>query len=120
MSQHTPGPWYSEIETHQAPLLDRYAAAVHVGSPWDGTLRTLARIPEGDPPYDDEAQARAEADAHLIAAAPEMLAVLESIYVDLVDYSKRLSGAYSTGAIALSSCADQVSAVIRKAKGGAS
>lgn len=66
------------------------------------------------------ADPRCEGDARLIAAAPEMLAVLESVYVDLVDYSKRLEGAYSTGAIALSSCADQVAQVIAKAKGGAS
>jgi hypothetical protein len=53
-------------------------------------------------------------DLALMLAAPEMLEVLESVYVDLVDYSKRLSEAYSTGSIALSSCADQIHAVIAK------
>ena len=56
-------------------------------------------------------------DLSVILAGPDMLAVLESVYVDLVDYSKRLEGAYSTGSIALGSCADQVHAVIRKARG---
>ena len=56
-------------------------------------------------------------DLALLLAAPEMLAVLETVYIDLVDYSKRLSGAYDTGAIALGSCADLVAAVIYKAKG---
>ena len=57
------------------------------------------------------------ASLKLVAAAPDMLAVLESVYVDLVTYSKRLSGSYDTGAIALGSCADQVAAVIKRAKG---
>lgn len=118
MAEHTPGPWTAEIEAHSASSA-RFAANVYTGNPYLGTYRSVARVCEPEHGYDGDEQARAIADAHLMAAAPEMLACLESVYEDLVDYGKRLSEAYSTGSIALLSCADQVHRTIQKAKGKA-
>lgn len=104
MAEHTPPPWHFE-------RLSETGGALH------GWI-----LPEGVTADDEEpcvayVEGVGAVDLVLILAGPSMLAVLESVYVDLVDYSKRLSGSYDTGAIALGSCADQVHAVIRKARG---
>lgn len=109
MAAGTPGPWrhYSGAIVAKDRTSRSENAIVHVAKVGAFEDKELLRF-NGD---------RWRADAHLIAAAPLMLETLESIYVDLVDYAKRLEGAYSTGAIALSSCADQVHRVIQQAKG---
>lgn len=119
MAEHTPGPWTTEIEAHKGPD-DWYAAAIGVGSPWSGTYRTLARIHQGDPSWSEEAQARAEADANLIAAAPEMYALLENLHADLARYAKVTEEVWSSGSIAFDSMASDVSRVLAKARGEAS
>ncbi len=109
---HSPGPWVAEPNRR----LRSQVMSESIGVRGPGGLYLAAAFDFNRTDRDAEV----EANARLIAAAPDMLAVMESIYVDLVDYSKQLSGSYSTGSIALSSCADQVAAVIAKAKGGAS
>lgn len=106
MSEHTSAPW----------AICAFPSSYSVTTPTHGGKHSgcvIASVKNRRPGVSGDPHA----DAHLIAAAPEMLAVLESVYVDLVDFSKRLEGAYSTGAIALASCADQVAAVIANAKG---
>lgn len=116
MAEQLTEQWTAEIDEHRAAN-DWYEAAIWTGIPLTRSHQVVARVCSVEPTYDEDAQDLAKARAHIIAAAPEMLAVLESLYVDLVDYSKRLEGAYSTGSIALASCADQVRAVLQKAKG---
>lgn len=82
MSEQTAGPWL-EIEEHQASS-EWYAAAIHVGSPFDGSLRTLARIPQADPHWDAEAVERTLAEARVMAAAPELMAALRAM-LDAMD-----------------------------------
>lgn len=110
-TKHTPGPW-NVCEPSTWPS-DTAMEGWRLAAGWQVGIRPGFCIAF----VDGENPEQCEANAHLIAAGPEMLAVLKSIYIDLVDYSKRLSGAYDTGAIALGSCADQVAAVIRKAEG---
>lgn len=77
-TSHTPGPWNLELEEHRAPS-DWMAGVVAVGNPYEGTYRALARVSQPEHAYDDEENARVEADARLIAAAPDLLAALQSI-----------------------------------------
>lgn len=60
-TKHTPGPWQMNPNNHQEILAD--------GRTPDNTV--VAIVPVGQP------------DAHLIAAAPEMLAALEVVYEHL-------------------------------------
>jgi hypothetical protein len=66
--KHTPGPWYP-VTLDASP---DHAWAI------DSELHEVARLPE----WTDN-QTEAEANARLIAAAPEMLAALESLAVGL-------------------------------------
>lgn len=86
MAEHTPGPWTAEIEEHRAPS-DRYSANVYAGQPTNG-YRSVARIPQPERAWDGDEQARAQADARLIAAAPSLLWALESL---LEEFGARLS-----------------------------
>lgn len=107
-ANHTPRPWKAEIEEHQGTG-SWYAAAIGVGSPFQGDYRTVARVCSAEHAYDDGEQAQAEADARLIAAAPELLAALEI----LVDGCKHWSN-QETEVLVIARAA------IAKAKGGAS
>lgn len=57
------------------------------------------------------------ARANLIAAAPEMLALLRSLHADLADYAKRTEEVWSSGSIAFASMADDCARLIAKAEG---
>lgn len=74
-SEQTADTWSLEIEQHAGDE-DYFAAAIYVGSPFAGTYRTVARIPEADPHWDSAAQERTLAEARLMAAAPDLLAAL--------------------------------------------
>jgi|SRR5581483_4771890 len=103
MNEHTPGPWHF-LQAPERP-----------GGALDGWI-----LPEGameDDPCVAYLEGVGDVDLALLLAAPDMLEVLETVSADLVDYSKRLSGVYDTGAIALGSCADQIHAVLKKARG---
>lgn len=69
-TKHTPGPWKHGIGHHQS--YDHFGAVVSIG---DGlTYKTLARLPElGDESTNEEL----EANARLIAAAPDLLRAAE-------------------------------------------
>lgn len=72
MSKHTPGPWYvSGIRVSQPPRIGRDTRIINIGSDDDGTY--LAMV------FFDMETGRGQADARLIAAAPELLAVLMQI-----------------------------------------
>jgi hypothetical protein len=117
----------AQIEANRQRAIDEIE---HSDAPWrfdpapsDANMPDALRghiLPHGaqeDDPCVAYVEGVGSVDLAPLLSAPDMLAVLESVYVDLVTYSKRLSGSYDTGAIALGSCADQVHAVIRKAKG---
>lgn len=61
MAEHTPGPWHLEVE----------ADALHVYSPVEEVLHFT------DAGWDESTRATFEANARLIAAAPDLLAALE-------------------------------------------
>jgi len=69
MKSHTPGPWTAERATPNTINID--ASGVSIGEVYDGTEET------------DSAGNIAEANARLIAAAPELLEALESIAENL-------------------------------------
>lgn len=57
------------------------------------------------------------ANARLIAAAPEMLALLRNLHADLARYSKMTEEVWSSGSIAFASYADDCARLIAKAEG---
>lgn len=59
-------------------------------------------------------------DAHLIAAVPEMAALLDDLHADLVRYSKLTEEVWSSGSIAFGSMADDIYRLLAKARGEAS
>ena len=75
---HTPGPWKVEKFSGQDPLDDDYA--ISYTHP-NGYSQTIARLILDHP----ESVDGVAANAALIAAAPDMLAVLERLYLLLAD-----------------------------------
>lgn len=71
------GGWSVEVDEHRSS--DGFAAAIWAGEPMTPGHRVVARIPQAEPIWDDEARAQTIADARLITAAPELLAALVSI-----------------------------------------
>lgn len=55
----------------------------------------------------------------LLAAAPDMFALLESLHADLARYSKMTEEVWSSGSIALGSMADDCARLLAKARGEA-
>lgn len=96
MSTHTPGPWYKDAGLVRA---DRVAVAAYAGN---GTIRY--------PSNPDEV----EANARLIAAAPDLLAELNSLLVitELMANGGRKSDVYWKDTAA------SIKAIIRKATKG--
>lgn len=80
MAQHTPGPWVADTENHQR-WADQYARMVH--GP-DGKTPIAAGCDFNRTDRDEEANA----NARLIAAAPDLLWALESM---LEEFGARLS-----------------------------
>lgn len=95
MAKHTPGPWRAE---------GRYVMAQKV--------KTVAEVPCGGVHHGhvDAANAR------LIAAAPDMYDLLDSLHADLARYAKMTEGAWSSGSIAFDSMASDISRVLAKAR----
>lgn len=98
-TKHTPGPWHYDWTSKT----NGYITGFHVGrqiAPMDemGCIEHLITIPN-DRPTEEEA----EANARLIAAAPELLEALE----ELQGYELPVSQA----------CLDRINAAIAKARG---
>ncbi len=70
MSKHTPGPWI-----HPTGVFANETGGPSIQSA-DGDLIAAVAVVDAD--LDDETNERRLADAHLIAAAPEMLAALRT------------------------------------------
>lgn len=113
---HTPGPWTVEIEDHAAPS-NSFAANVYSGEPWNGTYSSVARVPQPDPVWSDERRAEVEADARLIAAAPDLLAQLREVDVALQFWLETYGDVPNDGMVRL---LGDVRASILKATRGAS
>lgn len=79
---HTPGPWsvgYTRRSRLHASLGDSFETAIHVGTPTNrGNCLAIVYI-GGDGALDNSREA-VEANARLIAAAPELLAALRECY----------------------------------------
>lgn len=106
MSEHSPGPW-QVIGNPPTEILS-------MADTEEGSVIADTQLMHGEP------TPRQLADARLIAAAPEMLALLSDLQDDLVRYSKMASEAWPSAAIAWGSYADQIGTVIAKATGEAS
>lgn len=80
MTQHTPGPWHvrASFDTDVVGA-DGYvladAAGVHLAEMWDGNSGHWALVPGS---HRDICEHEAAANARLIAAAPELLALAEA------------------------------------------
>ena len=75
MSEHTPGPWHTELVTKTDTQLQATLVVGADDSIWPSFGRTIAEVGHWrDRP-------NSEADAHLIAAAPCLLQCLEEVEV---------------------------------------
>jgi hypothetical protein len=70
--KHTSGPWYTELITRTATGLRGTIILARTDSHWPSGGRTIAEVGHWRDRVDPEA------DAYLIAAAPELLEVLEA------------------------------------------
>lgn len=107
ITQHTPGPWKTAGQAI-------YARDVYVAQCWAEFTRELpeyqgaigeARVPEND--------LEAEANARLIAAAPELLSALENF--QYISSAMAANREISLGTI--KNCAEQARAAIANARG---
>ena len=73
MSKHTPGPWAVREHWSDDGAFEVYPT--RGGAPSYGQWSALAEVPE----YGKEDSPEAEANAHLIAAAPDLLEALQEI-----------------------------------------
>jgi len=97
MSKHTPGPW--EIKAHSDPCYRYISAPKHIA-----LAQVVWRVEEED------RSPACEANAHLIAAAPDLLEALEEL-VDL--FGGLVSGEYPPDGFTTQPARD----AIAKAKG---
>lgn len=93
--EHTPGPWRTE------------GMLILSG---DGDSERLVSVLGG-------ADAPASADAHLIAAAPEMLALLQHLHEDLARYLKMAEETWTSASVTFGAYADDCARLIAKAEG---
>ena len=102
-TQHTPGPWTAELQTDIDAEGNGYAWAI--------------RAPRPHPRYEQNpAYANSESNARLIAAAPELLEVLESLHYAAHGYAHGDTGEAFTFD-ALIGQLEGARAAIAKAKG---
>jgi hypothetical protein len=107
MSAHTPGPWTYDLAPH-AEGQKPFAFCIS-GAQYFADVHVLAT---------DADTARAEADARLIAAAPDMLAEHEANARLLALVIHDLVGRVERGKLAaLQQCLDRSNEVIAKARG---
>jgi hypothetical protein len=97
MSEHTPGPWRVD---------GRYVLGLKD--------KSVAELPQGGVRHGKVD----EANAHLISAAPELLAALKRAYSDLVGFEGYFERLGSMGTVAsLRQTLDQIDMAIEKARG---
>lgn len=110
MAEHTPGPWRTKAEQYR--WADNYARLVFGPDANDGTpVAAACDLNRTD------RDAEVEANARLIAVAPEMYALLDRLHADLARYAKMTEEAWSSGSIAFGSMADDCSRLLAKARG---
>jgi len=102
-AKHTPGPW--GVWLHSA-----FDYIIVVGP---SEFHTVADVRAGND--EDELPNQTEANAHLIAAAPDLLAALELVMSWIDNWSPHFIDEYAWGADSA-----KIRAVIAKAKGGQS
>lgn len=111
MAQHTPGPWTrDERDGRMREGFVLESAGIR------GATGTFVAAALDFNRWDRDAEV--EANARLIAVAPEMYALLESLHADLARYAKMTEEAWSSGSIAFDSMATNISRVLAKARGG--
>jgi hypothetical protein len=80
MSRHTPGPWLVRQR-------DYYRDQYEIGlSDFDGLIKGLSGTRNGHDGYMHVSGCMSAADAHLMAAAPDLLEALEMMIADFGDY----------------------------------
>lgn len=75
-SKHTPGPWKTDLEKHDAPHQDIKISSPHM-------LGEICRVWQDDACHDNNPEQIA--NARLIAAAPELLEALEDLASESVE-----------------------------------
>jgi hypothetical protein len=115
MSGHTPGPWYVGAQNDMLFVIAGRAPSLDNDYPMHDADRTvIARVEDGD-----KSHSETDANARLIAAAPELLAALKQCAELLDDYSDVNDGADGGSPVpnrAMSLLRD-VEAAIAKAEG---
>jgi hypothetical protein len=76
MTNHTPAPWAIQTCNENGPFLDSFFLSANVPT-WDGNTadRIVCRFPTGTGQFSDTGRENL-ANAHLIAAAPDLLSAL--------------------------------------------
>ena len=107
MNTHTPGPWVVESLPDEGP-------SIHTGG--SGIARRIAGVDVGG--WKRTTLADAEANARLIAAAPDLLEALQAIahFIHTTSAAEGGASKYSANVVA----ADMVRAAIAKATGATS
>lgn len=104
MSQHTPGPWtIEEYGDDNAPAL-----VIHRGETENRICFMATPGSYGDP-------AKIEADAHLIGAAPDLLASLQEVVASILEYERFNNLSPTPGRKYCWDCVERAVEVIAKA-----
>ena len=103
-AEFTPGPWSAYID-EGACIIQSDSSGFAVADANKGSAHPLSD--EWDKEWVAELDAQAEANAHLIAAAPDLYAALEAI----ISWDHQLDGPYAWEAL------EQAKAALAKARG---